>query len=149
MKFKTKIFTVLMAVIIVGFGIIGAGDYSRYAINDSAVTSSNDSLTSAWISLNGATNVAIFYTVDDSTYVKGGFEYRYGSGTEITNVAADTLSLDNRVGSTGLSKGKILQGYGLAASLIPGANAVRFKLYRQSTSGDATNSVQLGIIYGD
>lgn len=145
----TRIFTALIFLFVVGLASIGAGDYTKYAIYDNAVTTSNDSLTSAWIPLNGATNVAIFYNVDDSTYVKGTFEYRYGTDTEISSVAADTLSLDNRVGSTGLSKGKILQGFGLAASLIPGANAVRFKLYRQSTSGDATNAVHLGLIYGD
>lgn len=145
----TKIFTALIFLFVVGLASIGAGDYTKYAIYDNAVTSSNDSLISSWINLNGATNVAIFYSVDDSTYVKGTFEYRYGTDTEISSLTADTLSLVNTLGSSGLSKGKILQGFGLATSLIPGANAVRFKLYRQSTSGDATNAVHLGLIYGD
>lgn len=128
------------------FFMLGAGDYSRYAINDSAVTTTNDTLISPWIPLNGASNVSIFYGCDDSTYIKGTYEYRYGT---LTSVVGDTLLLDNRVGSTGLSKGKILQGYGLAASLIPGANSIRFTMIRQSQSGDATNDFKLGINYGE
>jgi hypothetical protein len=145
----------LKATIILGvlsllfFVLLGAGDYTRYAINDSAVTTTNDTLISPWIPLNGASNVSIFYGVDDSTYMKGTFEYRYGGLTSVSSVVGDTLSLDNRVGSTGLSKGKILQGYGLAASLIPGANAIRFTMIRQSQSGDATNDFKLAINYGE
>ena len=91
----------------VGIGSIGAGDYHKYVIYDDAVTTTNDTLISAWIPLNGATNVALFYYTDDTSYVKGSFDYRYGTDTEISSVVGDTLSLDTRTSAAaGLTKVK-------------------------------------------
>lgn len=145
----SRVFAVLLCLFVGYYFWTGSGDYTKFAIYDEAVTSSNDTLVSSWIPLNGSTNVSLFYSVGDSTYMKGTFEYRYGSLTSVSSVAADTLSLDNRTGSSGLSKGKILQGCGLAASLIPGANAVRVTMIRQAASGGATNACYVGIVYGD
>lgn len=148
MRFKHLI-SVIFVALIVTVVAIGAGDYSKFVIYDDAVTATNDTLISAWIPLNGATNVALFYNTDDTSYVKGSFSYRYGSETEINSVVADTLSLDTRKSTAaGLSKGKVLQGYGLATSLIPGANAVRVTMIWQEGS-EATTKVHVGLIYGD
>jgi len=148
MRFK-NIIAVLIIALIVGIGSIGAGDYHKYVIYDDAVTTTNDTLISAWIPLNGATNVALFYYTDDTSYVKGSFDYRYGTDTEISSVAADTLSLDTRTSAAaGLSKGKILQGFGLATSLIPGANAIRVTMIWKAGS-ETTTKVHVGLVYGD
>lgn len=148
MRFKNLIggLLVVIAVVLVS---VGAGDYHKYVIYDDAVTTTNDTLISSWIPLNGATNVAIFYNTDDTSYVKGSFDYRYGQDNEIASLAADTLSLDTRSSAaTGLSKGKILQGYGLATSLIPGANAIRVTMIWKSGS-ETTTKVHVGLVYGD
>jgi len=149
MRFK-NIIAVLIVAFILGVVGYGAGDYHKYVIYDDAVTTSNDTLISAWIPLNGATNVALFYNTDDTSYVKGSFEYRYGQDAAISNLVADTLSLDNRSSAddVGLSKGKILQGYGLATSLIPGANAIRVTMIWKAGS-KTTTKVHVGLTYGD
>lgn len=151
MKFSKfgKYFSAFIVVAFLALASIGAGDYHKYIIYDDAVTTTNDTLISAWIPLNGATNVALFYGTDDTSYVKGSFDYRYGSETEISSVVADTLSLDTRTSTAaGLSKGKILQGYGLATSLIPGANAIRVTMIWKLGS-QATTKVHVGLVYGD
>jgi hypothetical protein len=145
----TKWLSGVFAVFVLYFFLTGSGDYQKFVIYDNAVTTTNDTLVSAWIPLNGATNVSLFYNTDDTSYVKGSIEYRYGTLDAITLGAADTLSLDTRGGAlTGLSKGKILQGFGLATSLIPGANAVRVTMIWKAGS-ETTTSVKVGLVYGD
>lgn len=139
----------LIAIIILSVYSMGAGDYQKYVIYDDAATTTNDTLISSWINLNGATNVSLWYYTDDTSYVKGSFDYRYGTDTEISSLTADTLSLDTRSSAvSGLSKGKVLQGYGLAASLIPGANQVRVTLIWKAGSETSTK-VHAALIYGD
>ena len=92
MRFK-NIIAVLIVAFILGVVGYGAGDYHKYVIYDDAVTTTNDTLISAWIPLNGATNVALFYNTDDTSYVKGSFSYRYGTDTEINSVVADSSVL--------------------------------------------------------
>lgn len=137
----------LIAIVIFSVYSMGAGS-QKYIIYTDASTSGNDSaMSSGWIPITGATNVAIFYSTDDTAYVKGTVEYRYGSETEIVLAAADTLSLVTYgTANAGLSKGKILQGYGLATSLIPGANAIRVKLNRQFNS-ETSIKIHCGLIY--
>lgn len=143
------IFSVLVLITIASVTYMGAGDYQKYVIYDDAATTTNDTLISSWIPLYGATNVALHYYTDDTSYVKGSFDYRYGADTEIGSVAADTLSLDTRSSAvSGLSKGKILQGYGLATSLIPGANQVRVTLIWKAGS-ETTTKIHCALIYGD
>jgi hypothetical protein len=145
----TKWVSTVVVLFFVYFFITGSGDYQKYVIYDDAATTTNDTLVSAWIPLNGACNVALFYNTDDTSYVKGSVEYRYGGLDAITLGAADTLSLDTRGTTlTGLSKGKVLQGFGLATSLIPGANAIRVTMIWKAGSETSTK-VHVGMIYGD
>lgn len=142
---KKKIFMSipLMLILFLAFNITGT---QKYIISDTAVTTTNDTLSSGWVNIGSSQNVAIFYNTDDTSYVKGSFEYRYGTSTEIASVAADTLSLDTRSSAaSGLSKGKVLRGYGLATDLIPGANQIRVYMIWKAGS-EATTSVNVGLI---
>lgn len=142
-KKKIFMFIPLMLVLFLAFNITGT---QKYIISDTAVTTTNDTLSSGWVNIGSSQNVAIFYNTDDTSYVKGSFEYRYGTSTEIASVVADTLSLDTRSSAaSGLSKGKVLRGYGLAADLIPGANQIRVYMIWKAGS-EATTSVNVGLI---
>lgn len=142
-KKKIFMFIPLMLVLFLAFNITGT---QKYIISDTAVTTTNDTLSSGWVNIGSSQNVAIFYNTDDTSYVKGSFEYRYGTSTEIASVVADTLSLDTRSSAaSGLSKGKVLRGYGLAADLIPGANQIRVYMIWK-TGSEATTSVNVGLI---
>lgn len=142
-KKKILMFIPLMLVLFLAFNITGT---QKYIISDTAVTTTNDTLSSGWVNIGSSQNVAIFYNTDDTSYVKGSFEYRYGTSTEIASVVADTLSLDTRSSAvTGLSKGKVLRGYGLATDLIPGANQIRVYMIWKAGS-EATTSVNVGLI---
>lgn len=144
----SKFLAVFLVGIVIWYSTMGVGDYAKYIINDAAVTTTNDTLVSSWIPLNGATNVAIYYGVTDSCWVNGKFEYRYGGMQQVSSGVTDTLSADSQGSATSVSKGKILQGFGLATSLIPGANQVRITLIRRAGSG-TTSSVKCAIVYGD
>ena len=142
-KKKFLMFVPLMLILFLAFNITGT---QKYIISDTAVTTTNDTLSSGWVNIGSSQNVAIFYNTDDTSYVKGSFEYRYGTSTEIASVVADTLSLDTRSSAvSGLSKGKVLRGYGLATDLIPGANQVRVYMIWKAGS-EATTSVNVGLI---
>lgn len=142
-KKKIFMFIPLMLILFLAFNITGT---QKYIISDTAVTTTNDTLSSGWVNIGSSQNVAIFYNTDDTSYVKGSFEYRYGTSTEIASVAADTLSLDTRNSAvSGLSKGKVLRGYGLATDLIPGANQIRVYMIWKAGS-EATTSVNVGLI---
>lgn len=142
-KKKIFMFIPLMLILFLAFNITGT---QKYIISDTAVTTTNDTLSSGWVNIGSSQNVAIFYNTDDTSYVKGSFEYRYGTSTEIASVAADTLSLDTRSSAaSGLSKGKVLRGYGLATDLIPGANQIRVYMIWKAGS-EATTSVNVGLI---
>lgn len=148
MRFK-NIITVLIVALVLGLAGYGAGDYHKYAIYDDAVTTTNDTLISQWIPLNGATNVALYAYTNDSLWVRSTWEYRYGQDDAVTTIA-DSIGLYNSVSvdNVGLSKGKVLQGFGLATSLIPGANAIRVTAIRYGGT-KPTGKVHVGIIYGD
>ena len=136
----------LLFMFVLTFMAVNITGTEKFVIYDDAVTTTNDTLTSAWTYVGSSPNVAIFYNTDDTSYVKGSFEYRYGQTTAISNVAADTLSLDTRSSAvSGLSKGKVLRGYGLAADLIPGANYIRVQMIWKAGS-EATTSVKVGLI---
>lgn len=142
-KKKIFMFIPLMLILFLAFNITGT---QKYIISDTAVTTTNDTLSSGWVNIGSSQNVAIFYNTDDTSYVKGSFEYRYGTSTEIASVVADTLSLDTRSSAaSGLSKGKVLRGYGLAADLIPGANQIRVYMIWKAGS-ETTTSVNVGLI---
>jgi len=148
MRFKNLIggLLVVIAVVLVS---VGAGDYHKYAIIDDAVTTTNDTLISSWIPLNGATNVALYAYTNDSLWVRTTWSYRYGQDDAVTNIA-DSIGLYNSlsVNDVGLSKGKILQGFGLATSLIPGANAIRVTSIRMDGT-KPTGKIHVGLIFGD
>jgi len=144
---RNKIAMFFLFVVILSLSAFNLTGSQKFIIFDEAVTTTNDTLVSEWVSIGSSQNVAIFYNTDDTSYVKGSFEYRYGQTTAISSVTADTLSLDTRGGAlTGLSKGKVLRGYGLAADLIPGANAVRVTMIWKAGS-ETTTAVKVGIIY--
>jgi len=144
----TKWLSGVFAIFVLYFFLTGSGDYQKNMIYDDAVTTANDTLVSAWIPLYGSSNVALFYNTDDTSYVKGSVEYRYGALDAIVLGVADTLSLDTRGGTlAGLSKGKVLQGFGLATSLIPGANAVRVTMIWKAGS-EASTKVRVALVYG-
>lgn len=141
--------TIILVTLFV-FGLILAGanitGSEKTIIYSTAATTTNDTLSSGWVYIGSSQNVALFYNTDDTSYVKGQFDYRYGQFTEIANVAADTLSLDTRSSAAaGLSKGKILRGYGLAADLIPGANWLKVTLIWKAGS-ETTTTIQCGLI---
>ena len=149
-KNKNKIFGgVLIATLLLVFTLGFSG--SRYIISDAAVTTANDTLISDWQWIGTASNVSIFYGADDTTYVKGYIEYRYGTGQleGITLGTADTLSIDTRsTAAAGISKGKNLRGYGLTTDLIPGANYIRVRLHRLAGS-ETTSTVRVALSYQD
>ena len=147
MKLRNKIIIAILLLLVPVVWIAATTDVSRYIIFDEAVTTSNDTLQSGWVWIGSAPNVAIFYSTDDTMYVKGDFRYRYGtgSGSYIASLTADTLSLDTRsTAATGLSKGKVLRGYGSATDLIPGANYIWFEVRRQAGS-ETTGSFYMGL----
>jgi len=148
MRFKNLIggLLVVIAVVLVS---VGAGDYHKYVIYDDAVTTTNDTLISSWIPLNGATNVALYAYTNDSLWVRTTWSYRYGQDDAVTTVA-DSIGLYNShsVNDVGLSKGKILQGFGLATSLIPGANEIRVTSIRMDGT-KPTGKIHVGLIFGD
>ena len=148
MRFK-NIIAVLIVAFILGVVGYGAGDYHKYVIYDDAVTTTNDTLISAWIPLNGASNVALFAYTNDSLWVRTTWSFRYGQDDAVTTVA-DSIGLYNSlsVNDVGLSKGKILQGFGLATSLIPGANAIRITSIRMDGT-KPTGKIHVGLVYGD
>lgn len=135
----------LLFVFVLTFMAVNITGTEKFIIYDEAVTSSNDTLVSAWTYIGSSSNIAIFYNVNDSCYAKGSFEYRYGQTTAISNVVADTLSLDTRGSTSSLSKGKVLRGYGLTADLIPGANYLRVTMIRKDGSA-TTTAVKVGLI---
>ena len=144
---RNKIAMFFLFVVILSLSAFNLTGSQKFIIYDEAVTTSNDTLVSEWVSIGSSQNVAIFYNTDDTSYVKGSFEYRYGSVTSVNSLTADTLSLDTRGSAlTGISKGKVLRGYGLTADLIPGANAVRVTMIWKAGS-EATTAVKVGIIY--
>lgn len=113
---------------------------------DSAVTTTNDSLTSSWIDIGTAEQVAIFNTIDDTMDVDFEVEYRAGTETFI-RVALDSLA-NTGTTLTGKSHGQVLRGYGASAitNLIPGANFIRIRAVRQSGS-ETTGYVKSVLIY--
>lgn len=153
MKLQTKIYNLskFLAVFLVGIMVwyftTGSGDYHRYLVYDDSIAL-NDSMVSEWTPLNGSSNVALFFSVGDTTWARLEIEYRYGQETLIKTVA-DTMSLDTRGGTlTGKSIGKVYQGYGLATSLIPGANAIRVRTIMASATS-ASSWIHVGMTYGD
>lgn len=126
--------------------LLGFGVFKQVTvISDSAVTSSNDSLESAWIQIGESEQVSFFITVDDTAHIKYYIDYRYGNQKEIT-LAVDSIKTVGTA-STELSKGILLRGYGASAitNLIPGANEVRFRGYRQSDA-EATTAFTASLI---
>ena len=142
MNFKKLVipFLILIAGLVYGYDLTGM---QKYLIYENSLTSAADSVVSSWVTIGSSQNVALFYSTDDTSYMKGWVQYRYGSLTGVTTLGADTLSLDNRAGSTSLSKGITLRGYGRTTDAIPGANQIRVIIAWQAVSEATT----LGSVY--
>lgn len=108
-------------------------------ISDTAVTSSNDSLESAWIPIGESGQVSFYLTVDDTAHIKYYIDYRYGTQKEVTLAVDSIKSVGTSLSE--FSKGVLLRGYGTSAitNLIPGANEVRFRGYRQADAETTTS----------
>lgn len=142
----SKFFAVLMVGVVIWYSAT-AGDYSKFLIYDTSIAL-NDSIVSAWTPLNGSTNVSVFFSAGDTTWARLELEYRYGAEVGIINLA-DTMTLDTRYTTlAGKSVGKIYQGFGLATSLIPGANAIRLRAIMKSATS-ASSYLKAGLVYGD
>lgn len=143
----SKLLAVVLIGVVIWYSTTGSGDYHKYLIYDDAIAL-NDSMVSDWTPLNGSSNVALFFSVGDTTWSRLELEYRYGQDTRILTVV-DTMSLDTRGTTlTGKSIGKVYQGYGLATSLIPGANAIRVRTIMASATS-ASSWIHVGMVYGD
>lgn len=109
-------------------------------ISDEAVTTSNDSLESAWYDVGGCSDVELGLFVDDTVHIKYYIDYSSGTFKSETGTGYLTLAVDSikTVGTTntGLYKGIILRGAGASGVVnqIPGANWIRWRGYRQSDS---------------
>lgn len=126
--------------------LLGFGVFKQVTvISDSAVTSSNDSLESAWVPIGESQQVMLFLTVDDTAHIKYYIDYRYGNQKELT-LAVDSIKTVGTA-STELSKGVLLRGFGSSAitNLIPGANEIRYRGYRQA-GAEATTSHTASLI---
>jgi len=103
-------------------------------ISDDAVTDTNDSLETGWISLgNNANYVSLFLSVDDTVDIRWYLDYAVGSaGTYYVTTAIDSIK-STGTASEQVSVGKVLRNSS-ATDLIPGANFIRFRAYFQSAS---------------
>lgn len=117
-------------------------------INDEAVTSSNDTLTSSWVYIGNANYVELFNMVDDTMHVKYYVDYSVGgvNGTYYATVAVDSIKTTGTA-STMTAVGKTLRGYGTSAisNLIIGANYIRLRAYNQS--GSETTGIFKSYVY--
>ncbi len=120
-------------------------------ITDADVTSSNDSLESAWKNITGAMDVELAIYTDDTMHIKYYVDYSFGTfpyeeGTGYLTLAVDSIKTVGTA-NTGLYKGVLLRGYGTSGIVnqIPGANMIRWRGYRQSGS-EATGAVRVGLL---
>jgi len=119
----------LLLSLVVAVIIIVAASYpqEKFIMVDTS-TATGDSVVSGWVYIGGVPNVALSYSVGDTTSSEFAVRYRYGTENHsvVTLAAGDTVTT---VATTlvGKSAGKILRGYGLATDLIPGANFIYVK----------------------
>ena len=143
----TKWLSGVFAIFVLYFFLTGSGDYQKYLVYDNSIAL-GDTIISPWTPINGSKDVSLFFSVGDTTWAKVELEYRYGSDVAIYNIL-DTMSLDTRATTlAGKSVGKIFQGFGLATSLIPGANAIRVRTIMKSATS-ASSYIHVGMVYGD
>lgn len=110
-------------------------------INDEAVTTSNDSLETAWIDLGEHANqVSFWLAVDDTAHIKYYVDYKGSTSfDEYLSTTVDSIKTVGTSSST-LGKGITIRGFGTSAitNVIPGGRYIRFRGYRQSDAETTT-----------
>lgn len=112
-----------------------AYEIDKYLVYDDAVTTSNDSLESAWYDINPhSTQVEMYLYVDDTARIDYYIDYRYGADQEVTLAVDSIVTVGTAL--TGKGKGIVLKGYGTSAIVnnIPGARQVRYRAYWNARS---------------
>ncbi len=128
-----------MKTIIIALFLLSSVAFSQWngtvinLVSDDAVTDTNDSLETGWISIDDANAVELFMSVDDTVDIRFYVDYAVGNGgTYYVTTAIDSIK-STGTASTQVSAGKVLRNFS-ATNLIPGANYIRFRAYFQSAS---------------
>lgn len=124
-NFIKKKSALIFSLVVVAVLVIAASySQEKFLLVDTS-TATGDSVVSGWVYIGSAPNVALSYSIGDTTDCDFTVRYRYGTENHIA-LTADSV---NTTGTTlvGKSLGKVLRGYGLATDLIPGANFIYVK----------------------